>query len=233
MINKTLLKTAASSLAIMTSCFVLTTANASAASATYKATTKNTKSIAIEDLDYDLKDAYETIEIDFLKNMKLKSTAAITVKDSQGTSYKTSVHEHDRDDLSLSVAGMKAGKTYTVKIKGIKNATASKYGTLTIKFSVPKKSTAVKSVEYDADDREVSFDFTNRVSYNNPKVVITSKDGAKNYTATIVEKDNDELTVRVKGLTYGKTYSYKITGVGANASSTSKTLQGTFVAIDN
>ena len=165
--------------------------------------------------------------------MKLKRTATITVKDSNGTSYRTSLHELDGDDLSLSVAGMKAGKTYTITIEGIKNSSADKYGTLTIKFSVPSASTKIESVEYDEDDREVSFEFTNKVSYNNPKVVITNQTGTKTYTASIVEKDNDELTVRVKGLTYGKKYSYKITGVAASSSSTAKTLQGTFTAIDD
>ena len=67
MMNKTLLKTITTSLAVMTSCFILTTAMTSAASVAYNVSTKNTKTIAIEDLEYDLKDTDETLEIDFIK----------------------------------------------------------------------------------------------------------------------------------------------------------------------
>lgn len=234
MMKKTYIKNVAvGSFALMAGCLFLSTANIQAASTNYTTTTKNTSKITLEDFDYDLQDKYEAIELDFLSNISLKRNAKVTVKDSSGTSYKTTIHEVDNDDLSLDVTGLKTGKTYTIKIKGIKNSSASKYGTLKIKFSIPKASVSVKEVEYDAEDKEVTFDFNKNVSYQNLKVVITNTSGTKTYSTKVVEQDSNDLSVRVSGLKTGSKYCYKITGVTASGSSTSKTLSGTFTAIDN
>ena len=233
--NKTYLKkTMVTTFAMMAGCVMLSTPSVLASSAKFTTSTKNTSKIAIDEVDYDLKDKYEAIEIDFKSDIRLKSSSAVSVKDNSGNTYKTSIHEYDSDDLSLDVTGLKTGKTYTVTIKGIKKASASKYGTLTIKFSIPKSSNIkVKDVDFDEDDREVTFDFNKDVTYKNAKVVITNTSGSKTYTTKIVEKDEDELTVRVKGLKEGSSYKYKITGVqGVNASS-SKTISGSFTAVDN
>lgn len=226
-------KTMTASLTLMTGCILLSGFNVFAANSTFTSSTKNTAKIAIEDVDYDLKDKYEAIELDFRTNVQLKSSATVSVKDDSGNSYKSSIHEADHDDLSLDVTGLQAGKNYTVKIKGIKKSTASKYGSLIVKFSIPKASVAVKEIEYDAEDREVTFDFKNNVSYDNVKVIITNKNGTKTYSTKIVEKDSDDLTVSVKGLKYGSTYQYKITGVKNPNSSSTKTLTGTFTAVDH
>lgn len=220
----------ASSMALMGGCFVLSNANVQATTADFTSTTKHTSKLSIQEVDYDLDDRYDAIEMDFYSNIKLKSNATVSVKDASGTSYKTSISEVDHDDLSLDVTGLKAGKSYTVKIKGIKKSSASKYGTLTVKFSIPKSSLSVQEVEYDAKDHEVTFDFNKSVTYKNPKVVITNTSGTKTYTTRIVERDSDELTVRVSDLKQGSSYKYTITGISSNG--TSKTLSGTFSAVD-
>ncbi|MDA3731384.1 hypothetical protein PBV87_07830 [Niameybacter massiliensis] len=51
-------------------------------------------------------------------------------------------------------------------------------------------------------------------------------------TTKITEKDNDELTVRVKGLKNGNTYKYIISGVTNNDTGSNKTLTGTLIAVD-
>ncbi|WP_455716452.1 hypothetical protein [Anaerosporobacter sp.] len=207
---------------------------ANAANAKFTSSTKTTSKINVKSVEYDYDDTDDSIEIDFSNKIKLKSSAKASVKDSSGKTYKTFIEESDNNEIDLDVANLKAGKKYTVTINGIKNANASKYGTLTINFSIPKASTnLVKDVEFDNEDKEVSFDFRNNVKYNNVKVTITNTKGTKTYKTTVVEKDNDELTVRVNGLTEGKTYKYTITGVTEKASGSSKKLTGTFVALDN
>lgn len=49
-------------------------------------------------------------------------------------------------------------------------------------------------------------------------------------TTKITEKDNDELTVRVKGLKNGNTYI--ISGVTNNDTGSNKTLTGTLIVVD-
>lgn len=215
-------------------CIMTASTSVSAANATYTSSTQNTTKIAVKSVNYDYDDSDDDIEIDFSTRIKLKSSAKATVKDSSGKTYSSYIEDRDSNEIDLDVANLKANKKYTVTITGIKKSTASKYGTLTIQFSIPKASTAlVKDVDYDADDREVNFEFRNNVSYKNAKVVITNTSSTKTYTTRITEKDRDELSVRVSGLTRGSSYKYTITGVTNNSTKSSKTLTGTFRAIDN
>lgn len=93
-------------------------------------------------------------------------------------------------------------------------------------------SNLVQEVNYDAKDREVTFEFNKNVTYNDVTVVITNQNDTETFPATITERDNDELTVSVPNLTTGETYNYKITGVTPRRSNTSPTLTGTFTAVD-
>ena len=215
-------------------CVLASSSTVFAATAKYTATTKNTSKITVNSVKYDYDDSDDDIEIDFSSKIKLKVNAKATVKDSTGKTYKTYIEDRDNNEIDLDVTNLKPNKKYTVTITGIKKVSAKKYGTLTIKFSIPKApANLVKEVDYDSEDKEVDFSFRNNVSYKNVKVVITNTSDTKTYTTKITEKDNDDLCVRVKGLTYGKTYKYKITGVTNKANGSTKTLTGTFQAIDN
>lgn len=230
-LKKSILATALSAAMMLSA---LPAATTFAKSASFQTSVKNTSKLTVKEVDYDLNDRHENIELEFSGTVKRKASSKVTVKDTSGKSYKTSIHDYDSNDLSLDVAGLKAGKTYTVTITNIKKSSASSYGTLSVKFTVPKASTSlVKDVDYDREDREVTFDFRSNVKYSNAKVTITSTDGKKTYTTRILEKENDELTVSVKGLQAGKKYSYKITGVRKASASKATTLSGMFTAIDN
>ena len=85
-------------------------------------------------------------------------------------------------------------------------------------------------MEYDPEDGEVSFDFSRNVTYSDPAVVITDEAGQQTFETRLVERDRDELTVHVDGLTTGATYKYTITGVVARRGKASEPLTGTFVA---
>lgn len=220
--------------AVTAVCLLTTSTTAFAAKASFTSSTKTTTKINVKSVNYDYDDSDDDIEIDFSSRIKLKSNAKVTVKDSTGKSYKAYIEDDDSNEIDIDVANLKANRKYTVTITGIKKSNASKYGTLTVTFSIPKASTnLVKDVDYDADDKEVSFEFKNNVSYKNAKVVITNTSNTKTYTTRIVEKDSDEITARVSGLKRGSTYKYKITGVTDKATKSSKTLSGTFKAVDN
>lgn len=204
-----------------------------AKNAKFTATTKNTTKIPVEKVEYDLDDSDESIEIDFATNVKYKSSAKVTVKDTTGKTYPATIIDYDKDDCSIHVSNLKSNKTYTVTLTGIKKSSASKYGSLSIKFTIPKASSKlVKEVEYDNDDREITFDFTGNVVYRSPKITITNTSGTKTYASTIIEKENDECTVSVRGLKNGSKYKYTITGIRLSSASKSSTVSGTFIAID-
>ena len=98
-------------------------------------------------------------------------------------------------------------------------------------FSKGKHKVVITDIDYDRSDREVEFEFKNPVKYKNVKVKITRN--GKNYTKKIADKKSRSLKVKVKKLTYGKTYNYKITGIKDKKGKKYETLKGTFKAVDD
>ena len=110
---------------------------------------------------------------------------------------------------------------------GIMAASASPK-TDSVKNKGKKKTTVVvEEVDYDAEDREVSFEFQGEVKWKKTKVTIRNSKG-KNMVRKIVEKDDDEIEVSVKKLSPGEKYIYKITGVARKGSKKYRTVKGSF-----
>lgn len=183
----------------------------------------------IEDIDYE---GNGRIDVDFYGKVKYKNVK-VSVKDTSGKSYTAKVAARDNDEVDFKVTSIKAGKTYRFTISGIKKSSAKSYTSVSGKFKVPSvKKVTVKEVEYDADDREVNFEFKKHVKWKNVKVTIKDSNG-KNYAVRILEKDNDELEVRTKTLSIGKKYTYKISGIKAEGASSYTSISGSFRAYDD
>jgi uncharacterized protein YdeI (BOF family) len=184
---------------------------------------------SIEDIEYK---SNGRVEVDFWGKVSYKN-AKVTVKDSSGKSYSAKIIDRDNDELDFRVNKIAAGKTYTFKISGIKARGANKYQTITGKFKTPKAaSVTIKEVEYDADDRELSVEFKQRVKYKNAKSTVKDSSG-KVYSSRIVEKDSDDLEIRVSGLKYGKKYTVSISGVSNRDANKYLTVSKTFYAWDD
>lgn len=169
------------------------------------------------------------VEVDFKTKVKYKNVK-VTVKDSAGKSYTTKIVEKDSDDLTFVIKNFAKGKTYTYTISGVKKSGEKNYSSVKGTVKIPGAATApaVKEVDYDKGDREVEFEFKNRVQWKSPKVTIS--DGKTNYVVRILEKDSDGIEVKVKKLTIGKKYTYKISGVRIKGNSAYQTISGTFKA---
>ena len=216
---------------LLTMNLFVSTTDVFAKNAQFTSKTTDTSKINVKSVEYSLDKYDQSIELDFTGKIKLKSNAKVSVKDSTGKNYTAHIDEHDSNEIDLDVMNLKAGKNYTVTIRGIRKAKASSYGTLNVKFNIPKANKSlIKEVEYDHDDRELSIEFSKKVTYKNPKVTITNTNNTKTYKASIIEKENDELTLRISGLKVGQKYNYKITGISANGSDYNKAYTGTFSA---
>ena len=203
---------------------------------TYTSTTKNTSNITVKDVEYDFDYNDQGFEVDLDTLVNWKSDASVTIRDGKDTKYKAYITEKDSDDFEIYVPKLKVGKTYTIKVKGIKSIDSNKYGTLIIKARIPKSATKciVEDVDYDYDDKELSIDFKGNVTYHSPKVTITNESGTKTFSSKIIERDNDECTIYVSGLKVGSTYRFKLTGVKAEGATKTTTVEGTFtVGYDN
>ncbi len=170
------------------------------------------------------------VEVEFKRDVEYGKTK-VTVKDTSGKKYKVSIIEKDDDDIIFVVKKAKAGKTYNFTITKVRREYTSKYYKVKGKFKIPKNSkVTVKEVDYDAEDQDVEFEFKKDVKWKNPKVTITEEGGTADCVTSIKEHDEDGIEVNVKGMTRGKTYKYKITGVAPAGTKKWKTVEGTFVA---
>lgn len=169
------------------------------------------------------------VEVDFKKNVKYKN-AKVSVVDSDGKSYKVSIKEKDKDDLTFKVSSIAAGKTYGFVISGVRAGKSGSYGSVKGTFSVPEaKKLAIKELDYDRGDRELEIDFTTKVQYKGLKVQVKDASG-KSYSVKIREKDSKGVEVRISGLEKGVTYGVKISGVCVKGSGSYGSVVGSFTA---
>lgn len=85
----------------------------------------------------------------------------------------------------------------------------------------------IRKVEYEGNGVvEVDFSSDN-VKYKNAKVVVKDSSGKK-LSATILEKDSDDIVFKVKGLKSDSKYAFAISGVRKGSSGSYGTVTGSF-----
>ncbi len=77
------------------------------------------------------------VEVEFRGDVRYKNYK-ITVRDNNGNKYGTRVVERDSDELEFVVKNYKVGKTYTVKVSGVRKVGTTKYGTVVGQFTIKK-----------------------------------------------------------------------------------------------
>lgn len=201
----------------------------------------SSKKVTVKKVTVD--DDQNEIDVKFASRVSWKSNARVkSVKDNKGKSYKGYLTDRDSDDCEIYIQNMKRGRTYTIKISGIKAKGASSYETITVKAKVPARPSgpSIKKIEYDEDyddgrhEYTVSFDFTRDIFYKHDSSYVVIKD-ANGYSyasrSSYVEWDDDECEVHLSGpLTIGNTYTYKIVNIKTAGADKYTTLEGSFTA---
>ena len=102
---------------------------------TVKGTVKipKAKTIKVKRIEIDREDS--EVEFDFKPRVAYKNPK-VTITDANGKKLKVRITDRDSDGLEVQVRGLKMGRTYKYKIKGIRNVDASKYRTLSGSFTV-------------------------------------------------------------------------------------------------
>lgn len=182
------------------------------------ATSTNSMTVEYEGFGY--------AEADFAQDVRWQD-AQVTVTDAEGNTYETRIVKMDDDDLTFYVEDIVEDQVYTCTISGIQGESA-----LTAEFyAASAKSTMIKEVEYDAEDRELDIEFTLNVQYQDSVVTVTDAAGNE-YVATILDRDHDSIETRVDGLVLGETYVVSVSGVLADGSETAETYVREFIAQD-
>ena len=177
------------------------------------------------------------VEVDFKKNVQYSGTS-VSVRDNTGKKYSVSIVDRDGDDIKFRVKNIKSGRKYQYVIKGVRSGGSGSYTSVTGYFSVGSSSgksggsVSIRKVDYDTEDRELDIDFNGRVEYKSAKVTVRDSSGNK-YSASIRDRDSDDMTVYVKGLKRGNTYKVTVSGVRLQGASSYATVSKSFRAVDD
>lgn len=87
------------------------------------------------------------------------------------------------------------------------------------------KAPKVESCKY--KKKKVEVEFKGKVQYKSPTVEVTDSKG-KAYTATIIDRDDDDIEFKIKGLKSGKKYTYTINGIRKKGTKAYTKVTGTF-----
>ncbi len=202
----------------------------------------SSKKVTVKKVTVD--DDKNEIDVKFASKVTWKSNAKVkSVKDNKGKSYKAYLVEKDSDDCEIYIQNMKYGRTYTIKIYGVKARGASSYETITVKATVPARPAgpSIKKIEYDEDyddgmeEWTVSFDFNKDIlyKYDGGSYVVIKDASGHSYASrsSYVEWDDDECEVHLSApLTIGNTYTYKIVNIKTVGGDKYTTLEGSFTA---
>ena len=88
----------------------------------------------IDDVDYAGK---SKVKVEFAQKVKYKK-AKVQVKDNKGKKYKTSILKKNSKALKFKIRKAKKNRTYTFKVKGVKNVGSSRFKTVKGNVTVPK-----------------------------------------------------------------------------------------------
>lgn len=94
------------------------------------------KAPKIDDVDYSGK---SKVKVEFAQKVKYKKTK-VQIKDTKGKKYKARIIKKNGDALKFKIRKAKKNRTYTFKVKGVKNIGTSGYTTVKGKVTVPKKN---------------------------------------------------------------------------------------------
>lgn len=173
------------------------------------------------------------IEVDFHRDVTYENLT-VEMKDLDGNAYPVTIFVQDDDDLTFRAEELKGNTTYEITISGIRSGMSGDFETVTGQLALPETSVpAIKSVEYDGEDRELDIDFVEAVDYDSANLLVEVSDSTgTTYTTRIIETDSDSLELQVDGLTYGEMYLVKVSGVSLRGQSSFVSASMEFTAVD-
>lgn len=187
-------------------------------------------------------DSYGEVDVKFAGKVLWNYNArVVSVKDDKGKNYRGFLADMDDDDCEIYIENMNYGRTYSIKISGIKMWGMPAFETAVITAKVPARKNAltVKQVEYEEDyerggmEYKVKIEFDKRIERGNGSSVIIRDASGKAYSSasSFVEWDDDECEVYLSGpLSFGSTYTYEISGVKTAGSGSFSVVKGSFTA---
>lgn len=204
---------------------------------------ENTSLIEVSSVKQD-DDNKNIIDVHFTTKVMWDNNASITsLTDAGGNSYSAKIIDRDDDDLEIYVEGIKDGTNYTAEIQGIKTYNDNSYTNLKVTFETEKQTSnntksnlKVRDVDFDREDKEVSFDFDKFIELKSDAYIIIKDSNGNTYSSKnsriICDEDDIELFLD-KNLKQGQKYTYEINGIKENVGNSYETINGSFTAYDD
>ena len=79
------------------------------------------------------------VEVEFRQDVEYKNVK-VSVKDSSGKTYRTTITKRDDDDIKFLVKNYKTAKTYHFTISGVRKEGTSSYGKVKGSFKIPSNT---------------------------------------------------------------------------------------------
>lgn len=156
-------------------------------------------------------DGFGRVELDFARDVRYRDVQ-LSVQNEEGNACEALIAEMDDDELSFIVKDIVPGN-YSFVLSGLRFGWTGEYESFAGAFRVPDENEVViKSVDYDADDRELELGFNARVQLEQPQVTLKDAEG-KEYDVKLREWDEDGIELRVEKLARGAEYTVTVQGV--------------------
>lgn len=188
-----------------------------------------TDELAIEEVVYKGDGA---VEVDFLGHVQYKN-CKVSVEDEKGLAYRVRLTKRDNDELRFRVANYVTGMTYNFTISGVRARGEKAYTSIEDTFEIPEAGQVeIASVEGDAQDSEVSVNFTGRVKWNKPKAQLLDGESGEVTDGRIVDRDKDSCEIRFPRGTMveGGEYTLRISSLKAWDGTDYTTAEAVFTA---
>ena len=182
--------------------------------------------VVIEETDYE---GNGKVELDFKGKVRYKKVR-LTVKNAKGKKVKASITKKGAEELEFVIRRPEQDETYSFTISGIRGKKDKKFGKVTGKIYIPVRigNVSVETIEYDPDDKEVEFEFSKKVKWQNPYMSVW--DSQKNYVLKIAKTEEKMLEASVSSLQKGRLYYYCICGIAKKTDQEYSQISGTFIA---
>ncbi|MGN8913074.1 hypothetical protein [Anaerofustis butyriciformans] len=204
---------------------------------------ENTSLIEVNSVKQD-DDNKNIVDVNFKTKVMWDDNASITsLTDAGGNSYNAKIIDKDDDDLEIYIEGIKDGTNYTAEIQGIKAYNDNSYTNLKVTFETEKQTSnntksnlKIRDVDFDREDKEVSFDFDKFIELKSDAYIIIKDSNGNTYSSKnsriICDEDDIELFLD-KNLKQGQKYTYEINGIKENVGNSYETINGSFTAYDD
>ena len=153
------------------------------------------------------------VNISFKNKVTYTDALRAVITDAQGQEITCKISKKNKSLLTVSVAGLVSGQTYTITIDGILGKDSAQPVTITKSFVAKGIKTQCKASSATVSNNKfVTLKMNGTVDYKD--ATVTVKDSAGNVCkAKIVKKAKGNIKVQITGLKKGNTYTITIDGV--------------------